>query len=180
MLVRARLFNKHFQIRYIHGLPFKARYSCSFKTLTMTKNDLIKESGINFLINGVINGLINWFQMDRSVEQLLTVDEISTSQHTVLSGAVMLAVSLALISTTIAYFTTKNTTKPPYFPTVFVLALKHSVYAFGLVTIFGLLIQRFVGSISVTPIAAATIAGLIGGIVAGIVNYETKKTIFNP
>lgn len=144
----------------------------------MTKNDLIKESGINFLINGVINGLINWFQMDRSVNQLLTVDEISTSQHTVLSGAVILAVSLALISTTIAYLTTKNTTKPPYFPKVFVLALKHSVYAFGLVTIFGLLIQRFLGSISVTPIVAATIAGLIGGIVAGIVNYETKKAIF--
>jgi hypothetical protein len=145
----------------------------------MTKNDLIKDSGINFLINGVINGVINWFQMDRSVDQWLTVDQISTSQHTVFSGAVILAVSLAFISTSIAYFTTKNTTKPTYFPKVFVLAMKHSVYAFGLVTIIGLLLQRFIGSVSVTPIVAATTAGLIGGMVAGIVNYETKKAIFN-
>jgi hypothetical protein len=145
----------------------------------MTKNDLIKESGFNFVINALINGVINWFQMDRSMEQWLTVNEISTSQHTVFSGAVILAISLAFISTSIAYLTTKNTTKPPYFPKVFVFAVKHSIYAFGLVTIIGLLIQRFIGSVSVTPIVAASIAGLIGGMVAAVVNYETKKAIFN-
>lgn len=146
----------------------------------MTKNQLIKESSINVLINGTINGVINWFQMDRSKNQLLTVDEISTSQHTVFSGAVMLGISLAFIATSIAFFTSKKTNKPPYFPKVFLLAVKHSVYAFGVVTIFGLLIQRFLGSVSVSPIVAAIIAGLIGGIIAGIVNYETKKSIFRP
>ena len=72
----------------------------------------------------------------------LTVDSISTTEHTVFSGAVVLAVSLAFILTSITYFTLKVPGKPAYFPKVFLLALKNAVFAFGLVTIAGILLQR--------------------------------------
>jgi hypothetical protein len=143
----------------------------------MKKQELIKGAAVNFFINAIINGVINWFQLDKSKTYFLTVDSISTTEHTVFSGAVILAVSLAFILSSIAYFTVKNPNKPPYFPKVFLLALKHSVFAFGLVALTGLLIQRLAGSIEVSAITAAIIAGLIAGIVAAIVDYETKKQL---
>lgn len=144
----------------------------------MTRQDIAKGAGINFVINALINGVINWFQLDKSKSHFLTVDSITTTEHTVFSGAVVLAVSLAFILSSIAYVTVKDPAKPPYFPNVFRLALKHSVYAFGLVALAGMLLQRLAGSIEVSPIAAATVAGLIAGIVAGIVDYETKMQLF--
>jgi hypothetical protein len=144
----------------------------------MTQQDIAKGAAINVVINGLINGVINWFQLDKASKHFLTVDSITTTEHTVFSGAVTLAVSLAFILSSIAYFTVKDPSKPPYFPKVFLLALKHSLYAFGLVALAGMLLQRYAGSIEVSPFAAATIAGLIAGIVAGIVDYETKMQLF--
>lgn len=144
----------------------------------MTHSEIKKGTLISAAANAVINGVINWFQLDKASKHFLTVDSITTTEHTVFSGAVTLAVSLAFILSSIAYFTVKDPSKPPYFPKVFLLALKHSVYAFGLVALSGMLLQRYAGSIEVGPIAAATIAGLIAGIVAGIVDYETKMQLF--
>jgi len=143
----------------------------------MTKQDIIKGASVNLVINAIINGAINWFQLDKSKTHYLTADSINTTEHTVFSGAVVLAVSLAFILSSIAYFTVKDPNKPPYFPKVFLLALKHSVFAFGIVALTGLLIQRMAGSIEVSSTLAAVIAGLIGGIVAGIVDYETKMQL---
>jgi hypothetical protein len=143
----------------------------------MQKKDIMKGAVINGVVNAVINGIINWFMLDKSHPTvLLTQDRISSSEHTVFAGAVPLAVSLAFILTSIAFFQTKMENKPPYFPAYFVKALKHSVYAFGLVTIFALLLQRLAGSIEVGLPVAAIIAGIIAGIVAAIVDFETKKT----
>jgi hypothetical protein len=144
----------------------------------MTQQLVVKGAWINFAINAVINGVINWFQLDKTKNHFLTVDSITTTEHTVFSGAVILAVTLAIILSSIAFFTVKDSAKPPYFPKVFLLALKHSVYAFGLVALAGMLLQRYAGSIDVSPFAAAGIAGLIAGIVAGIVDYETKMQLF--
>ena len=144
----------------------------------MQQNDIMKGAAINGVVNAVINGVINWFTLDKSHPTvLLTQDRISSHEHTVFAGAVPLAVSLAFILTSIAYFQIKTKDKPPYFPTYFVKALKHSVYAFGLVTIFALLLQRYAGSIEVSLPVAAIIAGIVAGVVAGIVDYETKKSL---
>lgn len=143
----------------------------------MTTQDIAKGATINAVINALINGAINWFQLDKRKSHFLTVDSITTGEHTVFSGAVVLAVTLAFILSSIAYFTMKDPTKPPYFPRVFLLALKHSLYAFGLVALAGMLLQRYAGSIEVSPIAAAAVAGVIAGIVAGIVDYETKTQL---
>ena len=145
----------------------------------MTKQEIIKGAEINFVINALINGTINWFQLDKSKNHFLTADSITTSEHTVFSGAVALSVTLAFILSSVAYFTMKDPAKPPYFPKIFLLALKHSIYAFGLVALTGMLLQRYVGSIEVSPLEAATTAGLIAGIVAGLVDFESKKHLYS-
>ena len=145
----------------------------------MTLNEIKKGAAINGVVNAVINGIINWFILDKShPTMLLTQDQISSSSHTVFSGAVPLAISLAFILTSIAFFQTKVENKPSYFPTFFVKALKHSVYAFGLVVIFAILLQRYAGEVEVSLPLAAIIAGIIAGIVAAIVDFETKKSLF--
>jgi hypothetical protein len=141
------------------------------------KADLKKGAIVGGLINAVINGAIYWFQVKDKSEVLLTDNLISSTEHTVFASAVPLAASLAFILSSIAYFSTKDPAKPPYFPKVFLLALKNTVFAFGSVTIFGILLQRFAGSISVLPLNATLITGLIAGIVSAIVDYSTKKQI---
>jgi hypothetical protein len=129
--------------------------------------------------NAVINGIINWFQVKDKTELFLTVDSISTNEHTVLGGAVILATSLALILTSIGYFTLKVPDKPAFFPKVFLLMLKNALFTFGTLTILSILLQRYAGSISVTPVAAAVIVALIAGLVAGIIDFMTKKELLN-
>ena len=69
--------------------------------------------------------------------------------------------------------------KPPYFPGYFFKALKHCIYAFGLVTIFALLLQKFVGAIEVSHTLASIVTGLVSGMVATLVDYETKKSLYS-
>jgi hypothetical protein len=130
-------------------------------------------------INAVINGVINWFQVKDKAELFLTVDSISTNEHTVLGGAVILATSLAIILTSIGYFMIKNPSKPGYFPKVFLLTLKNAFFTFGILTILSILLQRYAGSVSVTPIVAAIIVAIIAGLVAGIIDFMTKKELLN-
>lgn len=109
----------------------------------------------------------------------LTQDSISSEIPTVFSKAVPLAVSLCFFVTSIAFLTTKIENKPSYFPGYFFKALKHCVYAFGLVTIFALLLQRFVGAIEVSHTVASIVTGLVSGMVATLVDYETKKSLYS-
>jgi hypothetical protein len=131
------------------------------------------------VINAVINGIINWFQVKDKAELFLTVDSISTKEHTVLGGAVILATSLAIILTSIGYFTLKAPGKPAFFPKAFFLMLKNAFFTFGIITILSILLQRYAGSVSVTPVAAAIIVALIAGLVAGIMDFMTKKELLN-
>jgi uncharacterized membrane protein len=140
----------------------------------MQKNEICKGALVSGFFNAVINGCINWFLMDKSIPLYLTQDGISSEKQTVFSSAVPLSVSLAFIISGIAYFTVKDQRKPSYFPKVFLLSLKHSVYAFGLVTITGMLIQKTAGQVAVSSLNGAIIAGMIAGITAGVVDYETK------
>jgi uncharacterized membrane protein len=163
------------------GHQFRQLYSCFFKQLRMhsnTTNPALQKGAISgAVINGIINGLIYWFQVKDKTDILLTDNLISSSEHTVFASAVPLATSLAFILSGMAYFTIKTSDKPPYFPKVFLLSLKNAVFAFGIITIAAILLQRFAGSISVTPLMATLISGLIAGLVAGAVNYLTHKEI---
>jgi len=167
----------------------RTRAKCRLKNFELSKamqtstqrgnaaNPYLKGAIVGGIVNAIINGVINWLMVKDQETVLLTQNLISSTEKTVFSNAVPLAVSLAFIITTIAYFTTKTPNKPSYFPKVFLLALKHTVFAFGLVTIAGLLIQRYAGSIAISPIASALIAAITAGCVSGLVEYETKKAI---
>jgi hypothetical protein len=141
------------------------------------KNALLKGAGITAVANAIINGAIHWFTSDHSKPAYLTQDAISSSETTVFGSAVVLAVSLAFILSSIAYATLKLPGKPPYFPKIFIMAIKHALYAFGLVVVVGLLVQRFAGSIEVSHAVAALLSGIIAGITGGLVDYEVKRTL---
>lgn len=138
--------------------------------------EALKGSVINGIINAVINGLINWFQFHDEDTLFLTVDNISTGSQTVMGGAVVLATTLAIILTSISFLTLKTTDKPAYFPHVFLLSLKNAFFVFGVLTAVSVLLQRFVGSLLVTPIASAFIVAIVAGLVAGIIDYMTKTS----
>lgn len=129
------------------------------------------------VINAIINGAINWFQVKEKTELYLTVDAISNKEHTVLGGAVMLAASLAAILTIISYFTVKSPNKPPFYPKALLLTLKNTFFAFGVMVTISILIQRIAGSIVVSPFTGVVIVGLVAGVVAGVVDYMTKKEL---
>ena len=133
---------------------------------------------ISGVISGILNCIINWFQVNTNEIILLTQDSITSDQNTVIGASVALAVSMAFMLTTISFFTSKVQNKPPYFPKVFFLAVKHSIFSFGVILILGVLIQNFFGSIQLSRMGSALTTGLIAWIVAFIVNYETKKTLY--
>ncbi len=138
---------------------------------------LLKGAAISGIINGIINAIINWFTIDKSATINLTADSITSGEHTVFAGAVTLAVSLAFILTSIAYFTTKIPNKQPYFPAVFKLAIKHCVLAFGVVVIVAILLQKIAGTVAVSPLTSAVVTGIIAAVVGLLVEYETKKSL---
>lgn len=146
-------------------------------TTSTSLAELKKSALIAGGFNAVINGIINWFSVKDLDKVLVSDNLISSTEHTLLSGAVPLAVSLAFILSGVAYLTTKIPNKPSYFPKIFWLSMKHTFMAFGIAVTFGVMWQRWMGSIEISPIMATVCTGLIAGIVAAIVNYLTVKEI---
>lgn len=141
------------------------------------KEEMTKGAMVTGLINMVINGVIAWFGVRHAESILLTENQISSTEHTVFSGAVVTALSLAFILSSITYFTWKIPGKPAYFPTVFLICLRHTIFTFGLVVALAILIQRYAGSVPVSPFMAALITGLIAGATGGIVTYLTQAEL---
>jgi len=139
--------------------------------------DVAQTSITTGVLNALINGIINWFLVKGQTELFLTTDSISSKENTVLGGAVILATSLAIILTSIGYFTFKSAKKPHYFPRGFMLTLKNAFFTFGVITSLSILLQRFAGSIAVAPISSAIIVAVIAGLVAGIIDYLTIKEL---
>jgi len=143
---------------------------------TMTRSDIQKGAAINGLINAVINGAIQYFILRGSVPIPLSVDSIGTETHTVLGSSVPLAVSLAMILTAVAHWTTKGP-KKPFFPTTLWLVIKHGLFAFGTVVAAAVIWQRTIGTIEVGLGVAVLVLGIVAGLVAAIVNYMTISAI---
>src|SRR6056297_3444670 len=72
----------------------------------MTQSDILKGAVLSGVINAVINGAIQFFLLRGDAPLPLTVDSIGTETHTVLGASVPLAVSLAMILTAVAHWTT--------------------------------------------------------------------------
>jgi len=147
--------------------------------MTTNTEHLMKGALAGGVINAIINGAINWFQVKGKTEIFITVDAISNTVHTVLGGAVILATSLAAILTLISYFSVKSPQKPPFYPKMLLLTLRNTFFAFGVMVTLSIIIQRIAGSVAVSPITSVLIVALVAGVVAGMVDYMTKKELLS-
>lgn len=143
------------------------------------KNKLIKGAITTGVINGIINGGIQYFLLKDHDIIPVSVDSITNTEETVLGTAVVLAITLAMILTIVGYFTIKEK-KVPFFPIAFWLTIKHGFFTFGVITSLAVLWQKYMGTIEVSLVSALVIIGLIAGIVSGVVNYLTLKACIKP
>lgn len=127
---------------------------------------------VSGLINGVINGGIQWFSFRKFDVIPISVDCITNDDVTVLGNAVHLALTLAMILTFVAYFSIPKGNRPS-FKGISWLILKHGFFTFGVLTALSVIWQYNMGTIEVSPISATIIVGLIAGVVSLIVNYLT-------
>ena len=138
------------------------------------KIKLIKGAIITGIINAVINGGIQYFLLKGHNTIPISVDSITNTVETVLGTAVMLAITLSMILTLVAYFGIKGR-KSPFFPTTIILVLKHGFVTFGILTSLSVLWQKYMGTVEVSLVSGLIIIGVIAGIVSGFVNYFTLK-----
>jgi MFS family permease len=155
-------------------------------------NDFIQKNALmSGVSNAVINGVIGWF-MFRSNETLpLTVDTISGQEKTVFSTGVMTAFTLSVILGTIAFFTFRKKAKEfqvsspellerPFFFFGVRTILLYALFAFGTAALVALFLQKFVGTILVTPVIGAIVLGVISGIAASFINRAVMKDMLRP
>ena len=138
------------------------------------KSKLLKGAALTGVINAVINGGIQYFFLKGHSSIPISMDSITNTTETVLGTAVMLAITLSMILTLVAYFGIKGK-KAAFFPTTFLLTLKHGFVTFGILTSLAVLWQKYVGTVEVSLVSALIIIGVIAGLVSGFVNYFTLK-----
>ena len=138
------------------------------------KSKLLKGAALTGVINAVINGGIQYFFLKGHSSIPISVDSITNTTETVLGTAVMLAITLSMILTLVAYFGIKGK-KAALFPTTFLLTLKHGFVTFGILTSLAVVWQKYMGTVEVSLVAALIIIGVIAGLVSGFVNYFTLK-----
>jgi hypothetical protein len=143
----------------------------------MTQTQILVGALVSGVINAVINGAIQYFILRGDEGPIpVSVDSIATETHTVLGSSVPLAVSLAMILTAVAHWTTKGP-KKPFFPTTLWLVIKHGLFAFGTVVAGAVMWQRIMGTVEVGLGTAVLILGIVAGVVSAVVNYMTISQI---
>ena len=135
---------------------------------------LVKGAILTGVINAAINGGIQYFFLKGHEFIPISVDSITNNDETVLGTAVVLAITLSMILTLVAYFGIKGE-KAPLWPTTILLTLKHGFFTFGVLTSLAVLWQKYMGTVEVSLFSALIIIGVIAGIVSGVINYLTLK-----
>ncbi|XWK88810.1 MAG: permease [Phormidium sp.] len=155
-------------------------------------SDIIqKEAIVSGVINAVINGIIGWFMFQGKATVPLTVDTISAHEKTIFSSGVMTAFILSLILGVIAFFNFGKKAKSlqlvstdlldrPFFFFGVRTVLFYSLFVFGTTALIALFLQKFVGSILVTPFIGAIVIGLIAGIASWFINAAVMKSMLRP
>jgi hypothetical protein len=150
-----------------------------------------KEAILSGVINAVINGAVGWFMFRGTDVVPLTIDTISAHEKTVFSTGVMTAFILSIMLGAIAFFNfgkkarSQQLAAPelvnrPFFFFGVRTILFFSLFAFGTVTLVALFIQKFLGTILVTPVGAAILLGIIAGLAAWFINAAVMKAMLRP
>lgn len=155
------------------------------------RNFIQKNAITSGVINAVINGIIGWF-MFRSQEMVpLTVDTISAHEKTIFSTGVMTAFLLSVILGSIAFFSFGKKAKELQLASSDLLnrpflffgvrtILFYSLFAFGTTALIALFLQKFAGTLLVSPVVGAVILGLIAGIAAWFINAAVMRDMLRP
>jgi hypothetical protein len=161
-------------------------------TVSNHASDVIqKDAFISGSANAVINGVIGWFMFRGKDALPLTVDTISAHEKTVFSTGVMTAFILSIILGAIAFFTfgkkarslnlaSSELLNRPFFFFGVRTILFYSLFAFGTAALIALFLQKFVGTILVTPFVAAILLGVIAGIAAWFINAAVMRAMLRP
>lgn len=150
-----------------------------------------KDALISGGLNAVINGVIGWFMFQGKDVIPLTVDTISAHEKTVFSTGVMTAFILSVILGAIAFSTFGKKARGlqlapselldrPFFFFGVRTILFYSLFVFGTAALIALFLQKFVGTILVTPFVAAMLLGVIAGIAAWFINAAVMKAMLRP
>ncbi len=149
-----------------------------------------QDSAIPAALNGLINGAIAWFSFRAQATVPLSVDLISSQQHTVWGQGTMLAFALGLILTVVTwkvYAMHLAKSHPEWlprvqralFPDVAGIALRNTLMLFGSFVLLAVLWQRLVGSVEVSPGLAAALVGLLAAIITAVVEVRTKRELLH-
>ncbi len=151
-----------------------------------TQPPRLADSAVGAGINAVINGAIAWSGFRASESVPLSVDSIGAPGVTALGNAATTAFALALIITCITFFVFRSSARKaphapaalramPFLPTGLGIAAANTLLAFGAFVAAAVLWQRFAGTISVGPAAAAAVVAVIAGVATAFAEWRTKR-----
>jgi len=137
------------------------------------------------LINAVINGLIAWSAFKGSATVPLSMDSIGSPGVTALGNAAPVVFSLTFIITAITFFvfragarkagTAPSVAALSFWPAGLGIALRNTLLAFGGFVAAAVLWQRFVGTLQVSPLAAALVVALVAAGATAVAEWRTKR-----
>ncbi len=147
----------------------------------MTKQELLKISAIQSLVNAAISGVQAYYAMRSQDAIALTLDTISGGSGSVMGKSVSAACIMGFAVTLVTYLTfRKKLAKNPlpgarlerlrFCPDYVLLAAKNAVFVFGLLVVAGVLWQFWIGSLKVASILAILITMMIA---AGVTAYSS-------
>lgn len=148
----------------------------------------LRDSLIPASINALVNGAIAKWKFGEEESVPLSLDLISTQQHTVWGEGATLAFALGVILTLItAKLFERHVLKAdaslavlvqrPIFPHVLAMALDNAVILFGWFVALAVLWHRLMGPVEVTALSASVLVGLLAGGITLVVEVRTKKAL---
>jgi hypothetical protein len=147
----------------------------------------VQDALIPALINAVINGGIAYWGFRNETAIPMTLDLISSKQHTVWGQGVTLAFALGVILSIITAKTfAKHAARADAalgarlqrpLPFLLKVAIGNAFALFGWFVALAVLWQRLLGTIEVSPVLAGVLVGLLAGVITVIVETRTKHAL---
>lgn len=157
-------------------------------SMSQTRQIRVQDSIIPAVINGMVNGAIAKWKFGDQNAIPLTLDLISTRQHTVWGEGVTLAFALGIISTLItgnlfarrlakANAPLAKRAHRPGLVFLLTIALGNAMTLFGWFVALAVVWQRLVGTVEVTALCASMLIGLLAGFITLVVERRTKHAL---
>jgi hypothetical protein len=139
-----------------------------------------KDAAIPGAVSAAINAVTAWNEFKGNDAIALTVDSISSGSSSAVGGAVATATAMGMIVTLINFAIAQKSLQSSNAPsraTLFrhalVVAVKNTLFLFGLFVALAVVWQRLFGSITVGAMTATALTALIAG---GVSIYIFKAT----